>query len=263
MPVIEADDGCPLWVEIEGPDQAPVLMLSGSLGTSLSMWDAQASAFARGFRLVRYDRRGHGRSGAPPGPFTMERLAADALAIADHLDLATFHWCGLSLGGMEGMWLAAHKKARVGRLILSNTCCHYADKGIWNAGIALLRASRSLEASADRILSLWFSPQFRSAAPATVARFRSMLTATRVEGYIACCEAIRDMDHRELLARISAPTLIIAGSRDQPTPLVAAEFLHSRIAGADLKILDCAHFSNVEQPDAYARLVLDFLRRPA
>ena len=257
--IVDAD-GCPLWVEVEGPAQAPVLMLSNSLGTDLHMWDAQVAAFAQRFRLVRYDRRGHGKSGVPAGPYTMERLARDALAIADGLHLGKFHWCGLSMGAMEGIWLAANAPERIDRLVLSNTSSHFADPNIWNDGIKAIRA-RGLAALADRIVALWFSPEFSARAPATIAAMRSMLLATPAAGYIACCEAIRDMDHRDILPRISAPTLVIAGRQDQATPVAAAQFIHSRIAGAELTILDAAHIANVEQPAAYAQAVLAFLAR--
>src|SRR5216683_1095269 len=237
MPVIDAD-GCPLWVEVEGPERAPVLILSNSLGTSLHMWDAQVAPFAQRFRLVRYDRRGHGKSGVPQGPYTMERLGRDALAIADGLRLAKFDWCGLSMGGMEGMWLAAHARDRIDRLILCNTSCYYPDQSYWNERITAIAASGGLASLADRIATLWFSQEFRARAPESVAPMKAMLAATPVEGYIACCEAIRDMDHRDILARIAAPTLIIAGRQDQATPVAAAQFIHSRIAGASLTILD-------------------------
>jgi 3-oxoadipate enol-lactonase len=256
--IVEAD-GCPLWVEVEGPAQAPVLMLSNSLGTDLHMWDAQVAAFAQRFRLVRYDRRGHGKSGVPAGPYTMERLGRDALAIADALRIEKFDWCGLSMGGMVGIWLAAHAPQRIDRLILSNTACHDPDPDIWNARIEAVAASGGLAALADRIMALWFSPQFRAGSPQAVAPLRAMLAATPVEGYIACCEAIRDMDHRDLLTRIGARTLVIAGRRDRATPVAAAQFIHSRIAGAQLTILDAAHIANVEQPTAYAQAVLAFL----
>ncbi len=260
MPVIDAD-GCPLWVEVEGPDHAPVLMLSNSLGTDLHMWDAQAAAFARRFRLVRYDRRGHGKSGVPAGPYTMERLGRDALAIADALGLARFDWCGLSMGGMEGMWLAAHAGERVGALVLSNTSCHYPDPRFWDERIDAIRSSGGLAALAERIMTLWFSADFRARAPQAVAPLRAMLAATPVEGYLACCAAIRDMDHRDLLGRIRAPTLVIAGRHDQATPVAAAQFIQGGIAGAELKVLDAAHISNVEQPTDYAETVLQFLSR--
>ena len=257
MPAIDAD-GCPLWVEVEGPPHAPVLMLSNSLGTDLHMWDAQAERFAETFRLVRYDQRGHGRSGGPAGPLSMERLGRDALAIADGLGLRKFHWCGLSLGGMVGMWLAARAPERIDRLVLANTSSHFPDPNIWNEGIKAIRA-RGLAALADRIMALWFSPQFRARAPEAVAAMRSMLLGTPAEGYAACGRAIRDMDHRDLLVRIAAPTLVIAGRHDQATPLSAAQFIHGRIAGAALRVLEAAHISNVEAPVAFADAVLEFL----
>jgi 3-oxoadipate enol-lactonase len=194
----------------------------------------------------------------PNGPYTMERLGRDALAIADGLRLPKFHWCGLSMGGMEGMWLAANAPQRIDRLILSNTSAHFPDRGIWDEGIKAIRAS-GLTALADRIAALWFSREFRARAPATVAAMKAMLTATPAQGYVACCEAIRDMDHRDLLPRIAARTLVIAGRHDQATSVAAAQFIHGRIAGAALRILDAAHISNVEQPTAYAEAVLDFL----
>jgi 3-oxoadipate enol-lactonase len=193
----------------------------------------------------------------------MERLGRDALAIADGLRLPKFDWCGLSMGGMEGMWLAAHAPERIDRLILSNTSCHYPDKSYWNERIAAVAASGDLARLADRITGIWFSQEFRARAPAAVAPMKAMLAATPIEGYIACCEAIRDMDHRDLLSRIAAPTLVIAGRQDQATPLAAAQFLHARIAGAQLAILETAHISNIEQPRAYADAVLGFLARRA
>src|SRR5216683_494716 len=135
MPVIDAD-GCPLWVEIEGPPRAPVLILSNSLGTTLHMWDRQVAAFAQRFRLVRYDRRGHGKSGVPQGPYTMERLGRDALAILDGLGIRRVNWCGLSMGGMVGMWLGAHAPERIDKLILSNTSAYMgAAPEVWNERI--------------------------------------------------------------------------------------------------------------------------------
>ena len=258
MPVIDAD-GCPLEVALEGPLEAPVLMLSNSLGTNLHMWDAQVAAFARHFRLLRYDRRGHGKSGVPKGPYTMERLGRDALAILDGLGLARVHWCGLSMGGAIGQWLGIHAPERFDRIVLSNTSSHYADKSLWNDRIAAIRAAGALAPLADRVTALWFTKDFREREPDTVARLKAMLTATPVDGYVGCCEAIRDMDHRELLGRIGAPTLVIAGAQDQATPVAAAEFIRSRVPDASLAILDAAHISNVEQPAPFADTVLRFL----
>src|SRR5215469_10608528 len=144
MPVIQSNadpkQACPINVEVAGPADAPVLMMSNSLGTDLHMWDPQAGAFAREFRLVRYDRRGHGQSGVPKGPYTMERLGRDALAVMDALGLDKVHWCGLSMGGMVGMWLGAQAPRRINKLILSNTATYYADKSLWLERIAAVRA---------------------------------------------------------------------------------------------------------------------------
>ncbi len=259
MPVIDAD-GCPIHVEVEGPERAPVLMLCNSLGTDLHMWGPQVAPFTKQYRLVRYDRRGHGKSGAPQGPYSMDRLGRDVLAILDGLGLDKVNWCGLSMGGMVGMWLGAHAPERIERLILSNTSCYYADKTLWDMRIAAVR-SDGLEPLADRILTLWFSQEFRERAPAAAARMKTMLTATPVQGYIGCCAAVRDMDHRDILQKIAAPTLIIAGRHDPATNLEAAEFMRERIAGAALSVLDAAHISNIERPEEFSAQVLQFLAR--
>jgi 3-oxoadipate enol-lactonase len=138
MPMINADDGCPIHVEVEGRDGAPVLMLSNSLGTNLHMWDDQAPEFAKHFRLVRYDRRGHGQSGVPKGPYSMERFGRDVLSVLDALKIKKISWCGLSMGGMVGQWLGANAPDRIEKLVLSNTNSYYPDKGPWNDRITLV-----------------------------------------------------------------------------------------------------------------------------
>jgi len=258
MPMIDAD-ACPIHVQVDGPERGPVLMLCNSLGTTLHMWDDQVEPFARRFRLVRYDRRGHGRSGAPNGPYTIDRLGKDALAVMDALGVDKVNWCGLSLGGMVGMWLGAHAPARLDRLILSNTACYMPGGGLWDQRIKAVREG-GMAALADGILERWFTPKFRESAPGVMARMREMVLSTPPAGYAACCEAIRDMDQRESIRTISAPTLIIAGRHDPATNLEAAEFMLARIPGASLKVLDAAHISNVEQPRDYAETVLGFLK---
>jgi 3-oxoadipate enol-lactonase len=256
--IVQADDGCPLHVDSEGPAAAPVLMLSSSLGTDLHLWDQQVPVWARHFRVVRYDRRGHGKSGVTPGPYTMERFGRDALAIMDALSLVKVHWCGLSMGGMVGQWLGARAPERIDRLILANTTSYYDNKQIWEDRIAAVRA-RGLPAVAEAIMKLWFTPEFRAQAPETIARMTQMLVATPLEGYLACCAAVRDMDHRDILQNIGAPTLVIAGRYDVSLPLPTSEFIRSRIPGAALTVLDAAHISNVELPDAFTTEVVGFL----
>jgi 3-oxoadipate enol-lactonase len=257
--VVDAD-GCPLNVRVDGNETAPALMLCNSLGTDLHLWDAQTPEWAKSFRVVRYDRRGHGRSGLGHAPHTMDTLGRHALAIMDALGLDKVHWCGLSMGGMVGQWLGAHAPHRIDRLILSNTSAYYPNKTPWDHRIATVRR-KGLAWIADTIMTLWFSPDFRAREPQTIARMKEMLSATPVEGYIAACQAVRDMDHRELLRKISAPTLIIAGTYDVSTPVPAAKFIHGRIPGSVLTVLDAAHIANVEQPAIYTETVLEFLRR--
>lgn len=259
MPVIDAD-GCPLHVEVEGPEDAPALMLSNSLGTTLHMWEQQMPAFSAKYRVVRYDRRGHGKSGVTPGPYSIARFGKDAIAIMDALKLETVHWLGLSMGGMVGQWLGANAPDRIGKLILSNTTSHYADKAPWDARIKTIR-EKGLASLADAVMAIWFTERFRKSNPADVDRLRSMLVATSPDGYIACCEAIRDMDLRDGLPLIKAETMVIAGEHDPSTNIGAGEYIRSRIPGASMIVLDAAHISNVEQPQAYAEEVLAFLAR--
>ena len=257
MPVIESS-GCPLHVEVEGPEQAPALMLCNSLGTTLHMWDPQVAAFAKDFRLVRYDRRGHGRSGTTPGPYTMEQLGRDALAIMDGLGVKRVNWCGLSMGGMVGQWLGANAPERIERMVISNTHYYYPVKDPWNDRIKTIR-EKGLTAIADANMERWFTAAFRARAPKVIAWMREMfVSSSTIEGYVANCAAVRDMDHREVLPRIRVPTLVIAGRYDPAIPLEAAEFMRSRIPDAALTIIDGAHISNVEQPKIYAAEVLGF-----
>src|SRR5436190_13193878 len=176
MPIVNAD-GCPIYVEVEGPERAPVLMLSNSLGTTLQMWDLQVAPLTQHFRLVRYDRRGHGKSGVPKGPYTMERLGRDVLAVLDALGIDKVNWCGLSMGGMVGQWLGANAPDRVERLVLSNTSCYFADKNGWNERLKLVR-EQGLKAFAGANMERWFSKGFRERAPQTTAWMKDMFAAT-------------------------------------------------------------------------------------
>jgi 3-oxoadipate enol-lactonase len=257
MPDIKAD-GCNIHVEIEGPDNAPVLILSNSLGTTLHMWDAQVGPFTRHFRLVRFDRRGHGKSDVPKGPYTMERLGRDVLAIIDGLGVRKANWCGLSMGGMEGMWLGANAAERFEKLVLTNTSSYFADKTAWNERLKMV-AEIGIQAFAAPNMGRWFTKSFRENNPQTVAQVQEMFAATPLEGYLACGAAVRDMDHRDLLAKIKVPTLVIAGRHDGATTPEVNEYVAKHIPGAQYTTLDAAHLSNIEQPQAYADAVLGFL----
>jgi 3-oxoadipate enol-lactonase len=240
MPTIKTDDGCPIHVEVAGSEGQPALMLSNSLGTNLHMWDDQAPEFAKHFRLIRYDRRGHGGS------------------VLDALKIAKTNWCWLSMGGMVGQWLGANAPDRVEKLILSNCTDYYPDKGPWNDRIKTI-TEKGLGHIVSANMERWFTKGFRDKHPEVIARFTEMFLATKLDGYIACGMAVRDMDHRALLPKIKAPTLIIAGRQDAATTLAMAESMRERIPGAKVAVMDAAHISNAEQPQAYTETVLNFL----
>jgi 3-oxoadipate enol-lactonase len=250
--------GCKIHVEVEGPEDAPALMLSNSLGTDLHMWDEQIRPLTRHFRVIRYDRRGHGKSDAPKGPYTMEQLGRDVLAVLDGLGVARTSWCGLSMGGMVGQWLGANAAERIDKLILSNTACYIPDKSVWENRIKLVREKGLIDV-VDGSMERWFTRDFRDRAPQTIERMRKMFLATNPEGYAACGEAIRDMDHRPLLAKISHRTLVIAGRFDPTTTPETGEYISQQIPGAELTILEAGHIANVETPRSYTDTVLGFL----
>lgn len=257
MPMVDAD-GCRINVSVEGRDGGPTLMLSNSLGSTLQMWEPQMAALTKLFRVIRYDRRGHGRSEIGAQPYSIERFGRDVIAILDDLNIEKVHWCGLSMGGMVGQWLGANAPERIDRLILANTTCHYPDPSNWDARIRTVREG-GLAAIADTVMNAWFTADFRERAPEVVARIRAMVLATPLEGYLACCEALRTLDLRDALPRINKETLVIAGRHDTSTPLSAGEFIRSRIPRASLTILDAAHLSNVEQPHAFTEALVGFL----
>ncbi|HXH02116.1 MAG TPA: 3-oxoadipate enol-lactonase [Candidatus Competibacteraceae bacterium] len=257
MPFIDVD-GARIHYRCDGPEEAPVLVLSNSLGTDLAMWDAQIPAFTQRFRVLRYDSRGHGQSAVTPGPYTIERLARDVLGLLDGLGLARIHFCGLSMGGMVGMWLGIHAPQRVARLVLCNTAACIPPAELWNARIEAVHQG-GMAAIAEAVIGRWFTPVFRAQAPAVVERVRRTLEATPAEGYVACCAAVRDMDQRAAVARITAPTLVVAGTHDTATPPADGRFLAERIAGARYLELEAAHLSNLEAETRFTEGVLTFL----
>ncbi len=258
MPMIVAD-GCPINVEVSGNESAPALMLSNSLGTDLRMWDDQIGEWSKHFRVVRYDRRGHGKSGVPQGPYSMERFGRDVIAVLDALKIKKTNWCGLSMGGMVGQWLGANAPDRIEKLILSNTNFHYADKTPWNDRIKFVQ-EKGLAQLVDPNMERWFTKGFRERAPQSIAHMKTMFLGTNPVGYIACCQAIRDMDFTASNPTISAPTMVIVGLQDPATPPAAGETIAKQIKGAKVATLDAAHIANIELPKEYTETVLNFLK---
>jgi 3-oxoadipate enol-lactonase len=253
-------NGTDLRVRIDGLAGAPWLVLSNSLGATLDMWDPQVVALSRDFRLLRYDTRGHGGSAVPPGPYTIEQLGTDVIGLLDLLGIERADFCGLSMGGATGMWLGAHAPSRLDRLVLCNTTPWLGPPDVLDARIATVRRE-GMPALVDGILERWFTPDARLRNPIAVERIRRSLLVTPVAGYIACCEALRDMDQRAGLARIAAPTLVIAGTFDPaPTPAAAREWA-ATIPNARCMELPAAHLSNVGAAAQFNEEVLAFLTR--
>ncbi|HVL75442.1 MAG TPA: 3-oxoadipate enol-lactonase [Noviherbaspirillum sp.] len=251
-----------LHYQIEGDEGAPWLILSNSLGTALEMWDPQMPALLRQFRVLRYDTRGHGRSEVTPGPYTIAQLGADVIGLMDGLDIARAHFCGLSMGGMTGMWLGIHHPQRVGRLALCNTAARIGPPELWNARIAKV-TSEGMASIAPAVIDRWFTPRFQQEARQQVERVRAMLESMPPDGYAACCAAVRDMDQRGALGRIQAPTLVIAGTHDGSTPPADGRAVAGCIAGARYVELDAAHLSNWEQCEQFTDAVVGFLNEGA
>ncbi|HEX6817517.1 MAG TPA: 3-oxoadipate enol-lactonase, partial [Ktedonobacterales bacterium] len=231
--------GVRLHYRVDGPADAPPLILSNSLGTDLRMWEPQAPGFAEPFRLIRYDSRGHGRSDAPAGPYTLDLLAYDLLALLDALGIERAHLCGLSLGGMVAQWMAIHHPERVMGIVLANTSARIGSEQSWTDRIQAVKAG-GMSAVRDVVVSRFLSGAYRSAHPEVTRWIASMLEATPAQGYIATCEALRDAVLRTLVGRIKAPALILGGALDQSTPPDQARELHASITDSRLVILDKA-----------------------
>jgi 3-oxoadipate enol-lactonase len=230
-------------------------VLSNSLGTTLEMWEPQAGALARDRRLLRYDLRGHGRSPVPETPYSIADLGTDLLGLLDRNRIERASLCGVSLGGMVSMWVAAHAPDRVDRLVLCSTSAIMGPPESWTERAALVRR-QGMAAVADTVVARWFTPAFAAAQPDVVAAIRGQLAASPPEGYAGCCEAIREMDQRSDLPAITAPTLVIAAEADPSTPPSHARTIAGLIPGARLEVLDRgAHLVNVEAPDLVTPLI--------
>jgi 3-oxoadipate enol-lactonase len=243
---------------LEGQAGKPILILSNSLGTDFSTWDPQVPEFLKSFRVLRYDTRGHGQSSVTPGPYSIEQLANDVLALADALKLDRFHFCGLSMGGMIGIWLAANAPQRLMKLVLCSTAAKIGTPETWNARIDTVR-KQGMKPVAAATIERWFSPAFRAKNPATVAGIQKMLEAAHPEGYAACCAAVRDFDFREQLGKVRTPALILSGTHDPATTPADGRFLANQIQGARYVELNAAHLSNVEDADRFTDEVIAFL----
>lgn len=260
MPFAELSTPSPvrLHYRFDGDESLPVLVLSNSLGTSLDMWQPQIAALTQHFRVLRYDTRGHGQSSVTEGPYSIAQLGGDVIALLDHLGLQRVHFCGLSMGGITGMWLALHHADRLNRLILSNTAAYIGPPENWTNRAATVERD-GVGAIAAAVVDRWLTPDFAAQQPELVQHLRAMLSATDARGYAANCLAVRDSDLRGEIARITTPTRVIAGTGDIPTPPADGRFLADTIPGAQYVELYAAHLSNLQQVDGFSQAVVEFL----
>lgn len=254
-------DRGPFRVALDGDLNAPPLVLSNSLGTTLEMWAPQVEAFSKTHRLIRYDTRGHGGSVVTPGPYAIEALGLDVLAILDALETPAAAFCGISMGGHTGLWLGVHASARVQALAVCNSAARIGTVQGWEDRAAAVRqgAVQGMQALADSAPGRWFTPDFVRVQPGTVQTVQSVLAGINPEGYAACCEALAHSDLRADLASIKAPTLLIAGEFDPVTTVADAQAMQAAIPDARTAVLHASHLSNLEAPEAFNRAVLDFL----
>lgn len=244
---------------VDGPTDAPVLVLSNSLGTTLRMWEPQVPALAERFRVVRYDMRGHGDSPVPPGPYTIGDLGGDILRLLDRLEVETAHVAGISIGGMASLWLAAHHPERVDRLVALCTSAALGPAETWVERAETVRTSGTV-ALADTVVSRWLTPGFTAERPDTREWLRAMIVNTPDDGYAACCAAIARMDLRPDLNSIVAPTLVVAAEHDPSTPPEHGRLIAEGIPSARLEVIPgAAHLANVERPDEVTRLLVRHL----
>jgi 3-oxoadipate enol-lactonase len=256
---ITTGDGVRIAYRFDGEQDKPVLLLSNSIGTDLHMWDGQVPALTEHFRLLRYDARGHGASGVPSGPYSLDRLGRDVVELLDALGLARVHVLGLSLGGIVAQWLGIHVPERVDRLVLSNTAAYLGPPQQWDRPIAEVLEAADMQATADMFLHNWFPARMLQDDDEVVEGFRRTLLATQREGVAGSWAAVRDYDLRRTAALIRNPTLVIAGEHDTVTSAGHGKEIAATIPGARLTVLPTVHLANVERPAEFLDAVVAFL----
>ena len=247
-----------LSYDIEGPPDAPTVLLINSIASTRELWARQVPALAARYRVIRYDARGHGRSSVPPGEYAIEQLGRDAVAILDDARTAAAHVCGISLGGLTAQWLGITVPDRVSSLVLANTGARIGTVQGWSERIALVR-QKGMNTLAEMTIPRWFSPEFQERDPETVRGFRTMIQACPQEGYLGCCAALRDADLREQISSIRCATLVIASTDDAATPTEGLAFIRDRVRDARMVTVASRHLSNIECAEAFTGAVLDFL----
>lgn len=251
-------NGIGLHYRIDGRADRPWLTFDNSLGTDLSMWDRQIEALGEHFHILRYDRRGHGLSRTPQGAYTIDDLGQDVLGLMDRLGIRQSHFCGLSIGGLVGQWLALNAPQRLQRLVLCSTAARIGTGESWRARIAQVQ-EHGMDSIVEGTVSRWFNEAFVAARPGLVQHTLDNLCKVRVEGYTGCCEALIGADFRNALGRIAMPVLALAGAQDPVTPPDDLKHLAEGVADGRYAEISGRHLCNLESPAAFNEIVLDFL----
>ena len=243
--------------QLDGPEGAPLVVLSNSLGTTLSLWEPQLAALAAHYRVLRYDTHGHGRTDKR-GSVTLSQLGADVIALLDRLSVAKAHFCGISMGGLTGLWLARFAPERFISVTIANSAAKIGEQAGWDARARTVR-EEGMEAVAASAAERWFSEAFRHQSPQVVAPLIQQLSQINPEGYAACCEALGGADLRAEVKNIALPLLVLAGQHDPVTTVADGEFIRQQAPDAQLTVLPASHLSNVEAPQAFNDALLAFL----
>jgi 3-oxoadipate enol-lactonase len=249
-----------LHYEVSGSSGRPVIVLVNSLGSSLKMWEKILPALANSYRVLQYDARGHGLSSVPSTPYTLTGLSNDLLDLLDYLAIDRVHLCGLSLGGLVGMWLGIHRPRRINRLILANTAARVGTREGWDGRIDDVR-KHGMSPIARASLDRWITAGYQHEHPEESEAIGSMIESTPAEGYIGCCCALRDADLRPAIAAIDAPCLVITGIHDPATPPEDGRFLHGAVKQSHYVELDAAHLSAWERSQEFQQSMMQFLNK--
>lgn len=259
---IEAN-GINVTYKFDGPADAPVVMLSNSLMSNHTMWDPQMAVLTESFRVLRYDTRGHGDTDAPQGPYSIKLLAEDVIALLDTLGIQKVHFAGLSMGGMIAQYLGAHFPDRIHSLLLCDTASEMPTLAMWNDRISTAQEG-GISALLDGTLQRWFTAPFLENDKEAVEKIAQMIRTTDTGGYIGCASAVRDMSQTSILAKITAPTIIIVGEDDPACTVAQSKVLQEHIKGSKLVVLkSAAHLSNIEQTAKFNDAMMDFLKPAA
>lgn len=258
MPTFTSNDA-QINYQTFGDAAKPALIFSNSLGTNFKMWQAQIDFFQQDFFVICYDTRGHGASSAPQGPYSIDQLGQDVVNLLDHLNVEKATFCGISMGGLTGQWLAIHRPERFNQVVVCNTAAKIGQEQAWNDRAALVR-EQGLQPIASTAASRWFTEPFIQSNATVVNNLQNDLAASSAEGYASCCEALAKADVREQLTDITVPVLVVAGQQDPITTVADAQFMVERIANSQLFEINASHISNVELPNEFNQAVKQFIQ---